>query len=349
LLQTILQIFGFPTGIGALLARRSALDMLTENRYFAGGTIKGATGLGSNISRHLFHKHHARFEYGTLPFMEIIALEAGFDVLDSELGGIDSVSSHTAELAEEMIDRMLALKHKNGQNLCKIYRGSGYASFDDKYPARHGPIINFNLFTADGNPLKPSSVQRLASLKNIHLRNQSFCNPGASQLHLEIDDEHMSKYLDERDSEEIACGMHDFSLSDGRLISSLRISFGPTSTLADIENFHNFLREFFLCDPLILKFPRNSKTPLISVQEICIYPIKSCGKFSVSSWKLEDRGLVYDREWMIIDRATKRPLSQKRFSRMCLIKPEICLQNRIMHIKAEGLIFVSFNYSSTVK
>lgn len=33
------KIFGYPTGLGALLLRRSALPLLAGRRYFGGGTV----------------------------------------------------------------------------------------------------------------------------------------------------------------------------------------------------------------------------------------------------------------------------------------------------------------------
>ena len=65
------KLFGYPTGLGALLARRDSLKILAEGKtYFGGGTVE----------MHLVDKprHQPRtafpeeyFEDGTLPFLQV--------------------------------------------------------------------------------------------------------------------------------------------------------------------------------------------------------------------------------------------------------------------------------------
>ena len=60
------------------------------------------------------------------------------------------------------------------------------------------------------------------------------------------------------------------------------------------------------------------------LEDIFIYPIKSCGSYSVAgnSWELTNTGLKYDRNWMIVDEAGVC-LNQKRNRHMCKIRPFI--------------------------
>lgn len=68
------------------------------------------------------------------------------------------------------------------------------------------------------------------------------------------------------------------------------------------------------------------------LQHIFVYPIKSCGAFSVpKSWKIEPTGLSYDREWMIITSAGVC-LTQKQEPRMCLVMPIIKIDGRVMEL-----------------
>lgn len=54
--------------------------------------------------------------------------------------------------------------------------------------------------------------------------------------------------------------------------------------------------------------------------KIFIYPIKSCGPFSIeTNWYLSNTGLMYDRQWMIVNHSGVC-LTQKQEPRMCLIK-----------------------------
>ena len=40
---------------------------------------------------------------------------------------------------------------------------------------------------------------------------------------------------------------------------------------------------------------------MLTVSELFIYPIKSLGGISVSSAKISDRGIDFDRRWMLVD------------------------------------------------
>ncbi len=59
--------------------------------------------------------------------------------------------------------------------------------------------------------------------------------------------------------------------------------------------------------------------PTFTLSEINIYPVKSLAGIQVNSWEVNQKGLLYDRHWMIIDR-NNRFLSQRQLPRMCLIQ-----------------------------
>lgn len=68
---------------------------------------------------------------------------------------------------------------------------------------------------------------------------------------------------------------------------------------------------------------------------ILLYPIKSCGAFSVSQWPVTIKGLKFDREWMIVN-SQGTAFTQKNNKKLCLIKPRINLEKRVMQIEFEG-------------
>nr|XP_030732430.1 molybdenum cofactor sulfurase isoform X13 [Globicephala melas] len=72
------------------------------------------------------------------------------------------------------------------------------------------------------------------------------------------------------------------------------------------------------------------------VTNLFLYPIKSCAAFEVTRWPLGNQGLLYDRNWMVVNH-NGVCLSQKQEPRLCLIQPFIDLQRRIMVIKAQGM------------
>ena len=58
------------------------------------------------------------------------------------------------------------------------------------------------------------------------------------------------------------------------------------------------------------------------ISEINVYPIKSLGGISVPSVEVTDRGVKYDRRWMLIDKENTF-LSQRRLHKMALLKVEL--------------------------
>lgn len=73
----------------------------------------------------------------------------------------------------------------------------------------------------------------------------------------------------------------------------------------------------------------------MTVSQVCLYPVKSCGALSVDSWPLDDRGLLYDRCWMVVTDLGVA-LTQKQETRLCLIKPLIDLQKGVLTLTFEG-------------
>ena len=67
------KMFGYPTGVGAVLIRRSAFAKL-QRPWFAGGTVNFASVQGQ---AHVLAPGEAAFEDGTLNYLSIPAVEIG--------------------------------------------------------------------------------------------------------------------------------------------------------------------------------------------------------------------------------------------------------------------------------
>lgn len=67
--------------------------------------------------------------------------------------------------------------------------------------------------------------------------------------------------------------------------------------------------------------------PILS--QIYVYPVKSLAGFPVSEWPVDEKGLLYDRKWMLVDRE-RQFLSQRRLPQMALIKTRIAGQHLIL-------------------
>ncbi|XP_066208847.1 molybdenum cofactor sulfurase [Saccopteryx leptura] len=222
------KIFGFPTGLGALLVRNRLAPLLRKT-YFGGGTAAAyLAGEDFYIPRQSVAE---RFEDGTISFLDVIALKHGFDTLERLTGGMENIKQHTFTLAQYTYAALSSLRYPNGTPVVRIYSDSEFSS-----PEVQGPIINFNVLDANGNIVGYSQVEKMASLYNIHVRTGCFCNTGACQRHLGLSDMMVKKHLQAGH----VCG-DDVDLIEGQPTGSVRISFGYMSTLEDAQAFLKFI------------------------------------------------------------------------------------------------------------
>ncbi|GAB1859911.1 Molybdenum cofactor sulfurase [Camponotus japonicus] len=170
------KMFGYPTGIGALLVKNSSSDIL-DKIYYGGGTVDVA------LSSEMFHKKrqvlHQRFEDGTVSFLSIASLQYGFEIL-SKLT-MDQISRHVFSLAQTLHHSLLTLHHCNDKPVVKLYSDSDYEN-----RSTQGGIVTFNLIRSNGEYVGYMEVVNMAALFKIHLRTGCFCNPGACQRHLSL-------------------------------------------------------------------------------------------------------------------------------------------------------------------
>ena len=115
------KMFGYPTGIGALLARREALARL-RRPWFSGGTVVAA-GIGAEFVVPL--SGHARFEDGTVDYLGIPAVEIGLRRLRRI--GVDIVAQRVEALGSWLLAALRGLRHADGSPATRIY---GPATWD---------------------------------------------------------------------------------------------------------------------------------------------------------------------------------------------------------------------------
>ncbi|XP_021092345.1 molybdenum cofactor sulfurase isoform X2 [Heterocephalus glaber] len=230
------KIFGFPTGLGALLINNRVAPLLRKS-YFGGGTAAAyLAGEDFYIPRPSVAE---RFEDGTISYLDVIALKHGFDALERLTGGMENIMQYTFMLAQYTHTALSSLRYPNGAPVVQIYSDSEFSS-----PDVQGPIINFNVLDNGGNIIGYSEVDKMASLYNIHLRTGCFCNTGACQRHLGISNEMVKKHLEAGH----VCG-DSLDLIDGQPTGSVRISFGYMSSVEDAQAFLRFIIATRLCLP----------------------------------------------------------------------------------------------------
>jgi molybdenum cofactor sulfurtransferase len=220
------KMFGWPTGVGCLLARRDALAKL-ERPWFSGGTIVAAF-----VQREWYQSAPgaAHFEDGTLNFLNLPAVEIGLRYL--ERIGLETIHTRVETLGRPLLDALGSLRHANGAPAATIY---GPRDFD-----RRGATIAFNFLHPDGGIVDERYVDRIARRHNISLRTGCFCNPGAGEVAFTISRETLV-------GGEFGEGMalddyiNAIGLPSG---GAIRVSLGLASNPADIDRFTTFAREF---------------------------------------------------------------------------------------------------------
>ena len=78
------------------------------------------------------------------------------------------------------------------------------------------------------------------------------------------------------------------------------------------------------------------------LSEIFIYPVKSLAGIQVSNWQVNEKGLLHDRKWMLID-SNNQFLSQRRVPRMVLIKTQITDNKLILSTSTSNSISLPLN------
>jgi molybdenum cofactor sulfurtransferase len=225
------KMFGYPTGIGALIARRSVLNKL-RRPWFAGGTVSVVSVQGD---AHYMDEGHAAFEDGTIDYLNIPAIETGLRHIEAI--GLDAIHNRVVAFTEYLLDELTALTHENGTTLVKVY---GPITTENR-----GGTLAVNLFDADGTIFDDRLVEYLANQFNISLRSGCFCNPGAGELALNISEEYAKKLFQNTERmtyEQYAMAVASDDEHDG--IGAVRISVGLITNFNDVYQMVQFAKSF---------------------------------------------------------------------------------------------------------
>lgn len=216
------KLFGYPTGVGCLVARRTALAAL-RRPWFAGGTIAAASLQGN---WHVPAGDESAFEDGTLNFLSIPDITFGLGWLNDI--GMDTVHRRVTALTGRLLDGLTALTHDNGAPMVRVY-----GPVDT---VRRGGTVAFNFLDPDGTVLDERLIAAESAAAGISLRTGCFCNPGAGEAAFGISLRVLRGLFDSRlatmDEYVTALGLP----SGG----AVRVSVGTPSNRADIETFLGF-------------------------------------------------------------------------------------------------------------
>lgn len=228
--QSFYKVFGYPTGVGALIAKRDILHKL-HRPWFAGGTITVASVQGDKF---YMSEGEAAFEDGTLNYLTIPAVEIGLRHINTV--GYDLIHERVMLLTEYLLNGLNELKHANGATLVRVY-----GPLDTRH---RGGTVTMNFYDAQGRAMDHREIERRANAKNISLRTGCFCNPGGGEIALGITGTELSQCF-RQPGHESRFTIDDFRMCvDGKSSGAVRVSVGLVSNQADVDAFLEFARGF---------------------------------------------------------------------------------------------------------
>ncbi len=224
------KMFGYPTGVGALIVRRSALSKL-RRPWFAGGTVNFASVQGQT---HVLSPNEAAFEDGTLNYLSIPAVEIGLKHVESI--GIDMIRERVRCLTGWLLEELLALRHGNGHAMVRIY---GPANTEAR-----GGTITLNLYDPHNHLLDYRRVEELAGEQGISLRTGCFCNPGAGEIAEGLTEEDMRAGFTLGEEINLLSFVRMMQERGHKSAGAIRASIGLAGNFADIWRFLRFIAGF---------------------------------------------------------------------------------------------------------
>jgi len=224
------KMFGFPTGLGALIARREALARM-RRPWFAGGTVEFVS---IAARTHRLVPGAGGFEDGTLNFLGIAALQSGLAFLRDV--GMDRVHGRVQALTARLVGILSAARHPGGEPAVRIY---GPTSAEGR-----GGTVAFNLLDAEGRPIPYGDVERAASDVGISLRGGCFCNPGAAERALALPAGAMLTCLEEMPPGTFSLRRMAECLGGDVAVGALRASVSIPTVDGDLDRLEAFLADF---------------------------------------------------------------------------------------------------------
>jgi selenocysteine lyase/cysteine desulfurase len=226
------KMFGYPTGVGALIFRHEALAAL-RRPWFAGGTITVASVQGEGW--HHLARGHAGFEDGTVDYLGLPAVTIGLDHL--ERVGMAAIHTRVMALTGWLVGSLASLAHANGSPLARVFGPTGLE--------RRGGTIAFYLLAPDGAPYDVRMVEAAASADGISLRTGCFCNPGDGEIAHGITRDNMARCF-------VGAAMpvsfddcaETLRAAGGNTPNTMRVSLGLASNFADAHALIAFAERF---------------------------------------------------------------------------------------------------------
>jgi selenocysteine lyase/cysteine desulfurase len=210
------KLFGYPTGVGALIVRKDALKLLRRT-YFSGGTVEFVS-IQNQIVR--LKAGSEAFEDGTPNFLAMPAICDGLKWLGNI--GMDEVRNHVESVTSKLLRGLIGL-------------GTRIQVYGPLQSSDRGGTLTFNLFEG-ARLLDFETVEAAARQRGIAVRGGCFCNPGAAEKAFRMDAVLTRKCM------EGAFSVPKFRACLGGAVGAVRASIGVATNMADVTRLIDFLR-----------------------------------------------------------------------------------------------------------
>uniref|UniRef100_A0A9J8AQJ6 Molybdenum cofactor sulfurase n=1 Tax=Cyprinus carpio carpio TaxID=630221 RepID=A0A9J8AQJ6_CYPCA len=317
------KMFGFPTGLRALLVRNEAAEVLRKT-YFGGGTAEAYL-----VAEDYFVPKPnvvSRFEDGTISFLDIISLHHGFETL---IYTIILRSVRNCHVVFKFI--LITCKKKYiYKQILQIYNVDKMASL-------------FNIHIRTGCFSNTGACQHYLVISNQNLKTSlhadHICDliEGCATGSIRVSFGYMSSFEDCQNFLRfvVNCFVDKPLILDQKRLTKLKSAEPMKSADMRMDKL-SLLQRITPSEDTVSKEGKKNNGSSHTLTNLFIYPVKSCASFEVTEWPLGPQGLLYDRVWMVVNE-NGVCFSQKREPKLCLIRPVICLASNTLQLQVSGM------------
>jgi len=216
------KMFGFPTGVGALVVREDFLAKL-ERPWFAGGTVDVVQAPGNIVT--MASELHERFEDGTINYLNLPAITDGLRFLSAYL---PFLPLRLSCLMHHLLGSLTALQHDT--------TGTPIVRILSRTPLRRlravgeqsdtGSVVSLIFLFPSGEMMPNTFIEFAAARSSISLRTGCMCNPGGAASILGLRDAMAALPSD--------VTLAAFEKHMGHELGVVRISLGLASDFRDV-------------------------------------------------------------------------------------------------------------------
>ena len=222
---SLYKIAGYPTGLGALVARLDALEQL-RRPWFSGGTVRWAS---VQHQRHRLADAPEGFEDGTPSFLAARAVAPALDAIRA--ANRERLARHLAVLTSGLRAGLSDLRHGNGSPVIRMLGpADGFGT---------GAIVALTVSDRLNRTVPYWDVEAAAREDGIAVRGGCFCNPGCAEAAFSFPEARVRSCLDTLGGN-FTVPRFAACLED-RAVGAIRISMGLGSVAADVHRVVEFL------------------------------------------------------------------------------------------------------------